>query len=103
MAHSVIWSKRALDDVDALAEYIARDSEAYARTVVQAIVGVGHRLRQFPFSGRIVREAREATIREIVVYNYRVIYRAQSEAVSVLAVVHGSQQLIRGHFEPGES
>jgi plasmid stabilization system protein ParE len=33
VAHSVIWSERALQDVEALGEYIERDSAAYARAV----------------------------------------------------------------------
>lgn len=93
MAHSVIWSERALQDVESLAEYIARDSEAYARSVVRAIFDVGHRLQRFPFSGRVVPEVREATIREFRVYSYRVIYRTSAEAVTVIAVAHGRQNL----------
>ena len=34
MAHLVIWSRRAIDDVDAIAAYIAEDSEAFAASVV---------------------------------------------------------------------
>jgi len=30
----VVWSPAALEDVESLAEYIARDSEFYARAVV---------------------------------------------------------------------
>ena len=74
MARLVTWAERPLDDVDALAEYIARDSEKYARAVVRAMVAAGRRLERFPFSGHVVRGTRCSTIREILVYSDRVIY-----------------------------
>ncbi|MBP0006899.1 MULTISPECIES: type II toxin-antitoxin system RelE/ParE family toxin [unclassified Roseofilum] len=44
----VNWSSKALDDVDAIAAYIARDSTAYASAVVQEIIDVTRNLQQFP-------------------------------------------------------
>lgn len=93
MGHSVVWSERALQDVEVLGEYIARDSAAYARAVVRKIVGVGYKLQQFPFSGRVVPEFQVPTIREFLVYSYRVIYHTGASTVTVLAVVHGRQNL----------
>lgn len=93
MAHSVVWSDRALRNAEALAEYIARDSEAYARAVVRKVFGIGYRLQQFPFSGRVVPEFRVPTIREFLVYSYRVIYHTSASTVTVLAVIHGRQNL----------
>jgi len=34
MDYEVVWSPRAIDDVEAIAEYISRDSLAYAAAVV---------------------------------------------------------------------
>jgi plasmid stabilization system protein ParE len=99
VAYSVRWSERALEDVEALAEYIARDSDIYAQAVVRAIFGVGQRLEQFPFSGRVVSEARGPTIREVLVHSYRVIYRTWSGGVTVITVAHGRQQLIANHLD----
>lgn len=36
----VRWSPEAADDVEAIAEYIARDSEYYARSIVAEILSV---------------------------------------------------------------
>ncbi len=93
MAHSVEWSERALRDVEALGEYIARDSEAYARAVVRKIFDVGYKLQRFPFSGRVVPEFRVPTIREFLVYSYRVIYHTSASTVTVIAVVHGRRDI----------
>ncbi len=97
MAYPVIWSERALDDVEALATYIARDSEAYARAVAQKILDVGYQLQQFPFSGRVVPEFQVSTLRELLVYGYRVIYRTSASAVTVVAVIHARQRVPPEH------
>lgn len=38
MAHTVVWSPRAIDDVEAIAAYIAEDFESYAASVVRDIL-----------------------------------------------------------------
>lgn len=68
MAYSVVWSPRALADVDAIAAYIARDSPAYASAVVGKIVDATRSLSNFPLSGRVVPEFEDELIREKLVY-----------------------------------
>jgi plasmid stabilization system protein ParE len=56
MAYRVVWSPRALDDVDAIASYISRDSTAHASAVVTKIIRSTRMLRRFPLAGRVVPE-----------------------------------------------
>jgi toxin ParE1/3/4 len=56
MAHRVVWSPRALADVDAIASYIAADSPFYAGSVVRRILTLTRTLEQFSFAGRKVPE-----------------------------------------------
>ena len=44
MDYTVVWSGDALDDIDALAEYIARDSVLYAQQVATQIIESGDTL-----------------------------------------------------------
>ena len=53
MDYEVVWSPAALEDVESLAEYIARDSEFYARAVVDKILDTARKLKDFPSAGRI--------------------------------------------------
>lgn len=89
----VSWSPEALDDVDAIAAYIAKDSPYYASAVVQKILDVAQSLGQFPNVGPIVPEIGEPEFRERFVYSYRVIYRVTTEQVIVVAVIHGRRLL----------
>jgi toxin ParE1/3/4 len=93
MAYSVVWSPNALDDVDQIAAYIARDSPTYAAAVVEKILDTTRNLQKFPLLGRIVPESNEESIRERFVYSYRLIYQVQEEIVIIIAVVHGKRLL----------
>lgn len=97
MAYQVEWSPKALDDVEAIAIYIARDSASYAATVVKKILDTSVNLSKEPFSGRIVPEFGNDNIREYPAYSYRIIYRIQGDIVTVAAVIYGKKLL--GKFE----
>jgi plasmid stabilization system protein ParE len=89
----IIWSPLAIDRVAEIAEYIAQDSPNSAQKWVESIFQVAERLENFPKSGRIVPEIMQDDFREIIHGNYRIIYRLQTEIVSILTVRHGRQIL----------
>jgi plasmid stabilization system protein ParE len=93
MAHRVVWSRRALQDLEVIAEYIAEDSPAYTAAVVKNIVQQTKQLSQFPRSGRKVPEFDDENIREVFAYSYRIIYRLQQDEVLIAAVIHGKRVL----------
>lgn len=93
MAHRVVWSARALADVEAIASYIAYDSPYYANAVVRRIVTLTRTLGKFPLSGRKVPEYDNEGIRELLAFSYRIIYSVQGREVTVIAVIHGKQML----------
>ncbi len=89
----ILWAEPALEDLRNLHSYIAKDSEIYARSFVQRIILAADRLSDFPKLGRVVPEADEETIRELLYHNYRIIYRIKSELVEILTVIHGGRDL----------
>lgn len=93
MAHRVSWSRRALDDVEAIAAYIAADSPTFAGIVVKKVVNRTRMLAQFPRSGRKVPEFDDEYTRELIVYSYRIIYQLQEDEVVIAAVIHGKRLL----------
>lgn len=93
MAYRIEWSPRAVEDLEAIAQYIAADSTAYAAAVVQTILSTSRKLSPFPFSGRVVPELGDESIREWLAYSYRIIYRVDQEIVTIVAVAHGKQLL----------
>lgn len=89
----VRWSPEAAEDLEAIAEYIARDSEHYARAVVAEILSVSWGIGEFPSIGRIVPETGDEHIRERFVYSYRLVYRVESARILIVAVMHGKRLL----------
>ncbi len=99
MAYRVEWSPRALDDVDSIAAYIARDSPAYASAVVAKIIKSTRTLRIFPLGGRIVPELDREDTREIFAYSYRIIYTVDRTNVTIAAVIHARRLLENAFHE----
>ena len=93
MAYRVVWSPRAVEDLESIAQYIAADSAAYAAAVVKTILNTANNFSRFPLSGRVVPELGEESIREWFAYSYRIIYRVENEIVTVAAIVHGKRLL----------
>ncbi len=93
MAYQVVWSPRAIEDVDAIASFIAKDSPSYAAAVVRKILDTTANLDKFPRSGRVVPELGNPDIREKLAYSYRIIYRVEAETIIIAAVIHGKRLL----------
>ncbi|MEW6039407.1 MAG: type II toxin-antitoxin system RelE/ParE family toxin [Pseudomonadota bacterium] len=99
----VEWSDFARDDLDDLVRYISRDSAFYARRFGQKVVLATRRLREFPESGRMIPEAEDKSLREIIVQGYRVMYHLETDRVLILAVMHGSRDLAGQEKKPWEN
>jgi plasmid stabilization system protein ParE len=55
MAYQVVWSPKAIEDVEEIASYIAKDSVAYAAAVVRKILDTTGKLRILGASSSRVR------------------------------------------------
>ena len=91
----VIWSRRALLDVEHIRDYIAQDSPAYAQPFIERLLHTTRHLPRFPHSGRPMPEANNPGIREVIYQGYRIIYRLGSDTIEIVMVVHGSRDLSR--------
>ena len=69
MDYRIIWSPQALEDIEALAGYITRDSLTYAESTVERILEAPERLRQFPKLGRVVPEKYHEDVRNSLFSN----------------------------------
>ena len=96
----VIWSRRALLDVEHIRDYIAQDSPAYAQPFVERLLHATRHLPQFPHSGRAMPEADNIRIREVIYQGYRIIYQLRSDAIEIVMVVHGSRNLAGQENKP---
>ncbi len=96
MARKVVWTEPAWEDLIAAAEYIARDSEAYAATFVQEVEEAAASLSHFAERGQLVPEIGKNTIREFLVKPYRLMYEISESEILILTLVHGARRIRRG-------
>jgi toxin ParE1/3/4 len=91
----IIWTQRSLTDLKSIAEYISQDSIKYASLTVERIINVTSYLETNPKIGRMVPELRrQDKIREIILGNYRIIYKITSiQTVHILTVHHSYKRL----------
>lgn len=89
----VRWSKQALEDLDAIGEYVERTSRQYARALVARLYEASEALAEFPLLGRQVPETELEHVRELVRDDYRIVYVALADRIEILAVLHGRQDL----------
>lgn len=91
----IIWTQRSLTDLKSIAEYISKDSQKYASLTIQRILDVTKYLETNPRIGRMVPEfGKNDKIREIIMGNYRIIYKITSSlSVHILTVHHSAKKL----------
>jgi plasmid stabilization system protein ParE len=89
----IIWSPLAIDRMEEIAGYIARDDPSAAQRWALAMFHRAKQIGSFPNSGRMVPEAHRQELREIIHGNYRIIYRIDPKRVSILTVRHLKQIL----------
>jgi addiction module RelE/StbE family toxin len=94
----VRWTLQAVDDLEGIAQFIAHDSPQYASLFVMDVLDSVERLENFPKSGRVVPEMNNPDIREIILGNYRIIYRLKPELVEILTIYHGARLLNPAKF-----
>ena len=89
----LIWSLQAIEDVEAIRTYVARNSEQYANLLIDRIIAAVDRLEGFPLSGRVVPEVGDESLREVIYRNYRIVYRLKPEIIEVVTVFHAARLL----------
>ena len=87
------WTTQAAQDLEAITDFIAVDSPHYASLFAMDVVSAVERLATFPNSGRVVPELNDGEIREILLGNYRIVYRTNDDLVTILTVYHGARLL----------
>lgn len=95
MARKIAWSFHATDDLQALTEFIGKDSVFYAVAFAQEIMEASRSLKDFSDRGRIVPEFDNPNIRELFIKEYRLIYLVEETRVVILGLIHGRRNLNR--------
>ena len=88
------WSDQSLKGIDDIAEFISKDSAKYAKIQVQLFFEKVKVLCDNPEIGRIVPELNKKKIRELLIGNYRIVYRNISFRRIDILTIHHSKRLL---------
>ena len=91
---NVFWTDTAVQHLTAIYAYIAQNSPQYAAQMIDRLTRRSEQIAKFPLSGRAVPEFEAEQIREVIEGSYRIIYHIKPEQIDILAVLHGSQQIM---------
>lgn len=97
---NVLWSSEALRRLDEIERFIAQDSPQRAIEFIDRLLEKGGSIASFPEMGRVVPEFSRSDIREILVGNYRIVYRTTSSQIVILTVFEGHRAFRVEAFEP---
>ena len=89
----VRWTENSIQDLLAIKEFIALDSPKRAETWIGELYFSGKNLVTFPQRGRIVPEFNQENIRELLIENYRLVYRIKPTSIEILTVFEGHRRL----------
>lgn len=92
---NIAWSDQARRDLCAIRDFIARDSEHYARLQVERLISRVEHAATMPSKGHPVHEFSESGLREVHEGSYRIIYLIQRDELQVVTDVHMKQRLTR--------
>jgi len=88
---TIVWSRRAIEHLAHLREYIARDNPKAANRIANDLLEAVERLAKLPNLGR---PGRVVGTRELVVSatRYIITYRLRGDRLEIVAVFHARQK-----------
>ena len=89
----IVWTEPALQELEAIAEYIALDNPVAARHLISTIFKITKQLEEFPKSGRTPPELPNSVYRELVAPPCRIFYREDGKQALILYVMREERQL----------
>ncbi|MBN3946555.1 MAG: type II toxin-antitoxin system RelE/ParE family toxin [Nostoc sp.] len=94
MDYQVVFSPKAVGDLEAIVKYIALSNAEAARKLGQQLLEKSRELSQFPLKGQKVPEFDDPNIRQLILKPYRVVYRVEEEKkrVSIARFWHSAQE-----------
>lgn len=84
----VIWTRRAIGNLEAIRSYIGQLSPLAAQRMALRLKSAGESLKDQPMRGRSAGARRELT----TIPPYLIRYRIDGEQVTILEVRHGARQ-----------
>ncbi|MDC7681965.1 type II toxin-antitoxin system RelE/ParE family toxin [Asticcacaulis sp. BYS171W] len=87
----VVFSKSAEDELEAIADYIALDSNRRAASFINELIDAALALGNMPFAFRLVPNFENAGIRRKPYKRYVIFYRVEDDKIVVIHILNSAQ------------
>ena len=98
-ARRVVWADSARKALDEIVADIATDSVSGAIRVLTDALETADSLSTLAERGRMVPEVGDPTLRELFVFDYRLMYRVYDDRVVIQAFLHGARDFAKWQRE----
>jgi plasmid stabilization system protein ParE len=88
----IVWTRKALNDVVRLHEFLAPENPAAAARIVQNLVATAGRLSRFPRMGERLDLYDPREVRRTFAGQYEIRYEVTPETISILRLWHGRER-----------
>jgi addiction module RelE/StbE family toxin len=94
VVQKIKWTRQAYKDLRNIYDFISVDSLRYAQVQVEKIIESTLKLTKYPLIGRKIPEFPHLPYREIIIDNYRIIYKIEKKhKIIIMTIVHGRRLL----------
>lgn len=93
------WTREASNDLISIFNFIAKDSISNASKVISKISAEVLKLQIYEEIGRYIPEVNLDNARELIVYNFRIMYLIEEKEISIIAIYHSAQDFNVKQFE----
>ena len=97
----VVWAESARDALDEVLGDIAAHSPDGATRVLVRALETAESLAALAERGRMVPEVGDASLRELFVYDYRLLYHVHDGRVVIRAFLHGARDFAKWRRDQG--
>jgi toxin ParE1/3/4 len=89
----LVWTEPALQDLEAIADYIALDKPSAAARFIRRVFAKVELLRKFPQIGSVPAELADLPYRQLIISPCRIFYRIEGTRVYIVHVMRHEQML----------
>lgn len=89
----ILLTDLAVQDLQEIKDYIARDNRSAARRVVREMKAAMHRLAEMPGTGHARSDLTDEDVLFWPIYSYLIVYRPETKPLEIVTVISGHRDV----------
>ena len=98
----IVWTKESLGKLIEIEDFIAEDNPNKAIEFINFLIEKTDVIKKNPKIGRVVPEFSNPILRELIVNNYRIVYRIDKSKIEIITVFEGHRLIRRDEIIKNE-